>query len=213
MKIEFAENPQTRVPVILLLDVSFSMKGEKIKHLKEGVDLFIKQVNEDPHALLSLDLMIIKFSDKPEIISNFKNVDEITVFDLEVHYSTNLGEALIFSFDQLELRKNEYRDNNIPYYRPWLICITDGEPTDNIEEAAEILKQKERNKEITTYMIGVGDFDRQILSKLTTTDVYKLKGINFNDLFLWLSSSMRQVSISALGEDIQNLLPPVAWNE
>ena len=41
---EFVENPETRCPVILLLDVSGSMSGQPIQELNRGLAAFKKDV-------------------------------------------------------------------------------------------------------------------------------------------------------------------------
>lgn len=37
---EFAENPESRCPVVLLLDTSYSMNGDPIRELNEGLKIF-----------------------------------------------------------------------------------------------------------------------------------------------------------------------------
>ncbi len=47
------------------------------------------------------------------------------------------------------------------------------------------------------------------LSQISVRSPIKLKGLNFTEVFLWLSASMSAVSQSKLDEQVA--LPPVGW--
>ena len=44
INIEFADNKESRVPVVLVLDTSYSMVGEKLRSLIKGINNFIESV-------------------------------------------------------------------------------------------------------------------------------------------------------------------------
>ena len=50
-----------RLPVYLLLDTSGSMRGEPIESVKVGLESMISSLRQDPFALESVHLSIIKF--------------------------------------------------------------------------------------------------------------------------------------------------------
>ena len=57
-----------------------------------------------------------------------------------------MGEAIDEAIELVEARKSWYKVTGQPYYRPWIINMTDGEPTDipNIQSKGdEIRKQVE----------------------------------------------------------------------
>ena len=58
---DLIENPTPRVPVVLCLDTSWSMEGEPIKELSEGVAHFYRSVVEDEIARYSAEICIVTF--------------------------------------------------------------------------------------------------------------------------------------------------------
>ncbi|MGI0483604.1 vWA domain-containing protein [Geminocystis sp. CENA526] len=68
---EFADNPENRCPVILLLDTSGSMAGEPMKELNEGIRAFKEDVLKDTQATLSVEISIITFGETVNVIQDF----------------------------------------------------------------------------------------------------------------------------------------------
>jgi hypothetical protein len=58
---DFAENPEPRLPCILIVDVSGSMDGEPIERLNEGLKTYKDE----------LSAAILAFSDSPSLIADF----------------------------------------------------------------------------------------------------------------------------------------------
>ena len=113
---------------------------------------------------------------------------------------------------EIEQRKEVYRNNGISYLKPWLFIISDGAPTDSYESAAQNLCSQEKNGKFTTFAIGVENADLEILSKFTLKGAKKLRGIEFKQLFQWISASVRVGSQKA--DDQQKVsLPSVNWEE
>jgi uncharacterized protein YegL len=61
---------------------------------------------------------------------------------------------------------------------------------------------------VAFFGVGVGDANMTILATITERTI-KLNGLNFRDLFIWLSQSQRRVSASKPGE--QTALPPITF--
>lgn len=59
---DLIDNPTTRVPVVLCLDTSGSMMGDKISELNKGVKQFFEAVKNDDIAKYSVELCIVTFS-------------------------------------------------------------------------------------------------------------------------------------------------------
>lgn len=113
-----------------------------------------------------------------------------------------MNEAVITGLDMIELRKQEYKDVGVDYWRPWVFLLTDGVPTDNelYQDAQQRLQDALNNKKINFFPMGIGSgADTQTLKKYTKNGsgmVLKASKENFQEAFVWLSSSMSVVSNS-----------------
>ena len=128
--VAFAENPEPRCACLLVLDVSGSMAGERIKALNEGLQVFQESLQKDELASKRVEVGIVTFGGTPEIIQDFVTADQFQAPRLQARGGTPMGAAVQQALDMLEARKRVYNDNGIAYYRPWLFLITDGAPTD-----------------------------------------------------------------------------------
>ncbi len=61
---EFAENPEPRCPVVLVLDTSGSMQGKAITELNEGLRAFAAALKSDRLASLRVEVAVIAFGGK-----------------------------------------------------------------------------------------------------------------------------------------------------
>lgn len=203
----FEDNPDPRVACVLLLDNSYSMAGTPITHLNTGLSEFKQALLADPLARKRVELALVTFG-PVEIVTGFTPVDDFDPPTLQAREMTPMGEAILTALDLLERRKQVYRDHGIQYYRPWLFLLTDGAPTDNINEAVRRLREAQDQKKCTFFPVGVGDADMDTLKQLAgSTPVWKLQGLQFRELFRWLSSSVSQIAKSQPGSKISLAKP------
>ena len=208
--VEFAQNPEPRCPCILLLDVSGSMSGEPIAALNEGLKTFQQSLREDRLASLRVEVAIIAFGGEPTLVQDFIIVDEFDPPTLEARGGTPMGAAIAMALDELEQRKRLYKQNGISYYRPWVFMITDGAPTDSWQQAAQRVRAAEAKKSVAFFCVGVEGADLQTLAQISPRQPLKLRGLNFREMFLWLSSSLTSTSHSTPGDQVL-LPPPTGW--
>jgi uncharacterized protein YegL len=74
--------------------------------------------------------------------------------------------------------------------------ITDGSPTDSVTRASQLVREGEAAKSFMMFAVGVEGADLHTLRSLTVRDPLKLKGLQFRELFQWLSTSLSSVSKS-----------------
>jgi len=200
MRIEddLIENPSPRCACMLVLDTSSSMSGEPIKQLNQGISDFIRIVQRDDVAALSVELGIITFNSTVEEILPFTTVANLRMDSpgLQSGGMTNMGEAVNFALKRLEERKHEYKRNGVPYYQPWLVLISDGAPTDSWQAAANRSRDLSANRKLVCLSVGVGGADLAILSHFSAKPALQLQGLDFGSMFQWLSQSMSRVSAS-----------------
>lgn len=209
LDIEFAGNPDPRCAVVLLLDTSGSMSGQPIIELNKGLVTFQQELSQDHLASRRVEVAIITFDSSVNTVQNFVTLDQFNPPYLSATGVTAMGQAIEKGLNLLESRKAVYRNQGIGYYRPWVLLITDGGPTDNWQNAAQMVRQFAANKSVQFYAVGVQGADMNTLSQIAPIDTppLMLQGLNFQALFEWLSNSMSGVSRSKPGD--QTALPPV----
>lgn len=211
--VEFAENPEPRCPCVLLLDVSGSMQGAPINALNEGLRTFKDELNRDNLASKRVEVAIVTFNSDVNVVQDFVTPDQFEPPMLMAQGMTHMGSAINKGLDIIEARKAQYRNNGVAYYRPWVFLITDGEPqgeSDSIViDAAQRIKNDETNKRVAFFAVGVESANMTRLSEIVVRTPLKLRGLNFQEMFIWLSASMQRVSQSKLDEQVA--LPPPGW--
>lgn len=205
--VEFAENPEPRCPCILLLDTSASMQGRPIDALNLGVRTFSERLRQDPLASRRVEVCMVAYDSTVRILQPFVTADRFAPPPLTTQGFTFMGTAIHCALDLLAERKEQYRQAGITYYRPWVLMLTDGgpqgEPVDIVEAAAWRLKDDERNKRVAFFAVGVQDADMHRLSEIVLRPPVHLKGLDFTEMFVWLSSSMQKLAMSGISEEIE----------
>lgn len=208
---EFLMNPSPRIPVCLVLDTSYSMNSRgrngksAIEELNEGVKSFFNQIKSDEVAKASLELSVIGCGGtEGEILLDFNSIEHQSVPNLLASGLTPMGSSLEKALKILKERKNIYKEMGISYYQPWLIMMTDGEPTDDYRNVVKELKTDVQNNNLTMFSIGVGNnVNKEKLKFISpTNEIFNLKGLEFMNFFNWLSESVSRVSESTPGEAI-----------
>jgi uncharacterized protein YegL len=213
--VEFAENPEPRCSLVLLLDVSKSMSGHKINNLNEGIKILKDELEKDDLAKLRTEVAIVSFGRGVNVVQDFVTVNKFEPPTLEIDGLTPMGTGINKALDMISERKKIYKENNIGYYRPWVFMITDGKPQGEddgvVAEASQRIKRMEDAGAVVFFAVGVDDADMAELRRIVKRPPLKLKGIDFSEMFQWLSVSMQSVSHSNTDDKVK--LPPPEWLE
>ena len=83
-----------RLPVYLLLDTSGSMAGEPIEALKNGVQIMIGTLRQNPQAIETAFISIITFDNTANQIIPLTDLASFQMPDIKATGVTALGDAL-----------------------------------------------------------------------------------------------------------------------
>lgn len=211
-EIEFAINREPRCPVVLLLDTSTSMSGERIAQLNMGIKTFKQDVEQDTTASLRIEIAIVTFDSSVRIVQDFVTIDQFTPPELVAEGTTQMGQAIELALDKVEKRKLIYNKYGNSYYQPWIFLITDGEPNDEYQKAANRVKLAVENRKLNFFAVGVKGANMDKLRQIAPPNIppVMLDRLKFQELFLWLSATMKKVSSSEVGSG-QVESPPITW--
>jgi uncharacterized protein YegL len=211
--VEFAENPEPRCPCVLLLDTSSSMQGSSIDALNQGLRTFKNELMKDPLASRRVEVAVVTFDSEVKVIQDFVVADQFQPPTLTAQGLTYMGHGIHKALDIIQARKVQYRTNGITYYRPWVFLLTDGapqgEPEDVVARAAQRLKDDEAHKRMAFFAVGVEGADMVRLSQIAVRTPVKLLGLNFGEMFVWLSRSTQAVARAEADGEVA--LPPLGW--
>lgn len=201
-------NPTARVPICLCLDTSGSMAGAPIRELNEGVRHFLDAVKSDEIAQWSAEIVVVTFGGSVQKLLDFRPVQTQVIPTLSAGGETPMAAAVQQALDALDARKKEYQSKGVDYYQPWLVLMTDGQPTDRAEDIAASVARTAKlvgEKKLSIFAIGIGTAaDMNALRAFSPTrPPLRLQGLKFKEFFEWLSKSVQVVSRSTPGNDIQ----------
>ena len=119
----------------------------------------------------------------------------------------------MFALRQIHLRKSAYREAGIPYYRPWIWLVTDGDPTDVWHRALPDIQAEVSKGGLEMFTIGTDNANFSILSEISNPrSPIRLRHAHYREMFVWLSQSLKPVSRNEPGTALQ-LPPPTEWGE
>jgi uncharacterized protein YegL len=178
---------------IWITDCSGSMGGDKIQSLnhaiREAVPAMQAVAHDNPYA--NVLIRAVKFSDgaqwhveEPTAVADFKWED------LDAGGLTDMGKALALVTEQLKMPP--MTDRALP---PVLVLISDGQPTDDFDEALAQLLELPWGKKAVRIGIAIGeDADHDVLEKfIHNPDLKPLQANNAEQLvryIRWVSTAV-----------------------
>lgn len=213
-----AESPQNyeqKCCCVLVLDVSGSMAGKPINELNKAIHGFYESIQNNPTTSNRLEIAVVEFSSTVNTLVDPSLVQSFSMPTLVTKDTTALVDGVREGLSIVRSRKDWYKQTGQPYYRPWIILITDGEPDngqDIIGLSSEINEGMEK-KEFFFFAVGVQGANMNMLKQISNLNMMppsELEGLEFEKFFAWLSASMGSVTNSKDGDKI-NLPSPAAW--
>ena len=212
--VEAAVNPEARCPCVLLLDTSGSMAGERLDALTHGLFTFRAAITGDPLTASRVEVAVVTFDTTVSVVHPFTSAMGFAPPVLTATGETHMAAGIDTALSLVSSRKAFYKRQGLAHYRPWVFMITDGkpegEPESAITQAAARLRAFEEANRVTFFAIGVANADMRRLEQISVRPPMALRGLEFEELFLWLSASMQSVSQSMPGEEVE-LPRPDSW--
>lgn len=150
------------LPVILLLDVSGSMGGEKIRNLNDAVRDMLEVFRDTENSETEIWVAIITFGDQVKLHQKLVSAGQIQWQDLSAGGSTPLGVAL-------QMAKAMIEDKDIVpsrAYRPTVVLVSDGQPTDDWENPLKRFISDGRSGKCDRMAMAIGaQADETVLGK------------------------------------------------
>lgn len=204
--VEIPENYEQKCLCVLALDTSSSMQGEKIRLLNVGLQEFYRDVQDERTTADRLEFAIVTFNSAVRTELDPTLVDNFTMPTLDTSGSTKLVDGVREAIKVVEARKGWYKQTGQPYYRPWIVLITDGEPDkgQDIDGLANQIRGDVDNKKYWFFAVGVQGADMGLLTRISSDKMSPapLQGLKFAEFFRWLSASMSLVASSSEGDKV-----------
>ncbi len=150
------------LPVVLLLDVSGSMCGEKIRSLNEAVKDMLATFRDTENGETEIHVAVITFGEDVKLHQTLINAGSLQLHNLSASGGTPLGTALRMAKAMIEDK------DTIPSraYRPTVVLVSDGQPTDNWQQPLNDFIIGGRSSKCDRMAMAIGaDADEKVLGK------------------------------------------------
>lgn len=205
-------NQMRRLPVYLLLDTSGSMTGEPIEAVKNGVQVMISSLRQNPQAIETAFISIITFDSVAKQIVPLTDLASFQMVDIKATGTTSLGEALKLVSTSIDNEVAKTTAEQKGDWKPLVFIMTDGIPTDDWQSGLEEFKKRKTAYTVACAAGSTADSNllKQITDNVVSLDIADSQSIA--KFFSWVSASIGVTStkvedggreVSGLGE-----LPP-----
>lgn len=150
------------LPVIILLDVSGSMSGDKIRNLNDAVRDMLNTFSDTENGETEIHVAIITFGSQVTLHQPLASASTINWQDLSAGGMTPLGTAL-------QMAKAMIEDKDVVpsrAYRPTVVLVSDGGPNDAWEKPLNAFISDGRTAKCDRLAMAIGaDADEAVLGR------------------------------------------------
>lgn len=189
-----------KLPVILLLDVSSSMSGEKINSLYDSVTDMLQAFEKASIQEKMIDVAIITFGDEVLLHTPYTPVEELRNAGINRFHAagmTPMGTALKMAKEMIE--DKETTPSHI--YRPAVVLVSDGEPNDSWQQPLDAFIRDGRSAKCQRFAVAIGsDANQDILRRFCGGDntlFYAEQASDIVDAFAQISMSVSTRAVSS----------------
>ena len=201
-----------RLPVYLLLDTSGSMNGEPIEAVKNGVQMMISSLRQNPQAIETAFLSVITFNSTASQLIPLTDLASFQMQEIKASGTTALGDALRLTAQCIDREVQQTTSEKKGDWKPLVFIMTDGIPTDNWQSG--LAEFKRRKVAFTVACAAGSSVDTGILKQITDNVVSldTADGGSIAKFFAWVTASIGVTStkVEDAGKEVttMNELPP-----
>lgn len=200
-----------------MLDVSGSMKGEKVGQLNFAIREALPEMRRvaDDNAHAAIEMRVLTFGTGYKWVTPAPvPLEQFTWSDVSVNGLTDMGKALEEMANELAVDKMPER--SLP---PVIVLISDGQPTDDFDKGLQALMAQPWGSRSIRIAIAIGsDADKEPLQKfIGHSEIEPLEANNSADLvnyIRWVSTQVLKAASSPASQppDQQASVPPSAMD-
>lgn len=201
-----------KLPIYLLLDTSGSMLGEPIEALKNGVQVMISSLRQNPQAIETAYISVITFDSTAQQLMPLTDLASFQMVDIKASGTTALGAALKLVSTCIDKEVAKTTLDVKGDWKPLVFIMTDGIPTDDWQSG---LSEFKKRKIAFTVACGAGHAAETSILKQVTANVFALDNADSHSIgkfFTWVTASIgvSSTKVEESGKEVVGLdqLPP-----
>jgi len=188
------------------------MTGEPIEAVKNGVQMMIHSLRQNPQAIETAFVSIITFDSDAKQLIPLTDLASFQTVDLKAAGTTALGAALSLLADKLENEVTKTTLEQKGDWKPIVFIMTDGVPTDDWQTGFQKLKAVKKG--LIVGCAAGNNADDKVLKEIAD-QVVRLSNTDADSIgkfFQWVSASIATTStkVEETGIDLtkKDQLPP-----
>lgn len=188
------------------------MSGEPIQQVKNGMQMLVSALRQDPQALETAYLSVITFDASAKETVPLTDLPSFQAPNIDANGPTALGEALTLVADCARRDVKKATATQKADWRPMVFLMTDGSPTDDLQKGLTRFQQEKWGAVVAC---AVDKADVKCLQQIAGESVVKLDTSDsaaLSAFFKWVTASIStsSKSVQMAGKEVEGLeqLPP-----
>ena len=155
-----------KLPVYIIVDSSFSMRGKPIQQINTGFGELINKLKRDPVLIETLYLGIIEFNTNAQQVLPLTPIWQVITPKMEAKGRSNMGAAfkLLNNCLKHEVEKSNMEKEIRGDYKTIIYLLTDGAPSDAWKNHLKELKKNHKPRIIS---FGTKQANLEVLKKIS----------------------------------------------